>query len=89
MPLIYLATAEDLAQWQVGQLLWSLQQGYRDFTISCFDTAAMGFPVEMAAAAVLKAAAEFLHSHPEAASLTILCGDEASYKAYSSRLNMW
>ena len=87
MPLIYLATAEDLARWQVDQLNWSLQQGHRCCTISCFDTAPMGFPIEQAAAVVLGTVLEFLCSHPETERLTILCGDEASFRAYSVLLD--
>ena len=34
MPLIYLATAEDLASWYVSQLSWSLEHGEHDLSIS-------------------------------------------------------
>ena len=35
MPLIYLASPEDLAQWSVSQLTWDLEQGQRDLSLSC------------------------------------------------------
>ena len=64
MPLIYLATSQDLASWYVSQLSWSLEHGERDLSISCFDSASLGFPVSKAAAAVLKAVMDFLYDHP-------------------------
>ena len=50
MPLIYLASPEDLAQWSVSQLAWDLDQGRQSLTLSCFDTASLGFPLPQAAA---------------------------------------
>ena len=73
MPLIYLASPEDLAQWSVSQLAWDLEQGRQSLTLSCFDTASLGFPLPQAAAAVLKAVMDFLYDHPEVEALTILC----------------
>ena len=55
MPLIYLASAEDLAAWQRDQLLWALSQGHRVLTVSCFDTAPLGFDIAPASMTVLKA----------------------------------
>ncbi len=89
MPLIYLAAPEDLARWCVSQLAWSLEQGERSLTLSCFDTASMGFPVEKAVPVVLKAVMDFLYDHPEAERLTILCAGESVYRAYSLHWNIW
>lgn len=89
MPLIYLASAEDLAAWQRDQLLWALSQGHRVLTVSCFDTAPLGFDIAAASMTVLKTLMDFVYDHPEIESLTILCGDDASYRAYSFHFNMW
>ena len=90
MPLIDLDSAEDLASWYAGGLLWSLEHGERALSISCFDSAAaMGIALDRAAQAVLKAVTDVLYDHPEAESLTILCGDAASYRAYSFYWNLW
>lgn len=90
MPLIYLSSAEDLASWYAGGLLWSLEHGERALSISCFDSAAtMGIALDQAAQAVLRAVTDVLYDHPEAGSLTILCGDAASYRAYSFYWNLW
>ena len=40
MPLIYLASAEDLATWYRSGLLWALDHGERALSISCFNSAA-------------------------------------------------
>ena len=89
MPLIRHASPEDLAQWSVSQLAWALEQGQRSLTLSCFDTASMGFPLPAAASAVLKAVMDFLYDHPEVEDLTILCEGEAAYRAYSLHWNIW
>ena len=89
MSLIYLASPGDLAQWYVSQLSWSLEQGQRELSISCFDTASLGFPVPKAAAAVLKAVMDLLYDHPDVERLTILCAGEEAYRAYSLHWNMW
>ena len=90
MPLIYLASPEDLAAWYRDQLLWSLAHGERDLAISCFDTAGpFGFDTGRAAYAVLRAVTEVLYDHPEAERLTIRCGDDASCRAYRFKWNMW
>lgn len=82
MPLIYLANAEDLARWQVDQLRWAYEHGERRLNLSCFDTRSMGFAVEPAAKVVLRAVREFLRECGDVESLTVFCGDEASYRAY-------
>lgn len=90
MPLIYLASAEDLAAWYRSGLLWALDHGERALSISCFNSAAtMGISLDEAAQAVLRVAADVLYDHPEAESLTILCGDEVSYRVYSFYWNLW
>lgn len=90
IPLIYLASPEDLAQWYAGGLLWSLERGERALSISCFDTGpAFGFPVSRAAEAVLRAAAGVLYDHPEAESLTVLCAGESCFRAYQFCWNLW
>ncbi len=89
MPLIYLASADDLARWQVDQLTWSLRQGHRALTVSCFDTAPMGYDIDSASQTVLELLIDFLRSHSEIESLTILCGDETAYKAYSLHFDLW
>jgi len=89
MPLIYLHTAEDLADWYRGQMDWAVEQGERELTVACFDTAPMGYDVGRAAYTVLKALTDFLYDHPEVASLRILCGDAAAHRAYSFHWNMW
>lgn len=89
MPLICLASPEDLAQWSVSQLAWDLGHGQRHLTLSCFDTTSMGFPIEKAVPAVLKAVMDFLYGHPEVERLTILCAGHAVYRAYSLHWNIW
>lgn len=89
VPLIRLASPEELAAWYASQMLWALEHGERALEIACFDTAAsQGFDTGEAARAVLRAAADVLYSHPEAESLTIRCGDDASARAYSFYWNM-
>lgn len=89
MPLHYLASAEDLAAWYAEGLLWSLEHGERTLAISCFDTkGAYGFDTDQAARIVLRAVTDVLYGHPEAESLTILCGDEESWRAYRFWWNM-
>lgn len=89
MPLIYLASAEDLATWYVSQLSWELEQGRTELSISCFDTAPMGYGVVQAAYTVLKAVTDFLYDHPRVTHLSILCGDDEAFRAYSFQWNMW
>ena len=89
MPLIYLASAQDLANWQLSQLEWAYAQGHRCLAISCFNTAAMGLDLAQAAYLVLKTVMDFLYDHPDIHQLQILCGDEASLQAYSFHWNMW
>ena len=89
MPLIYLASAEDLASWYRSGLLWALDHGERELSISCFNSAAsMGISLDEAAQAVLRVAADVLYDHPEAESLTVLCGDAGSWRAYCFWWNM-
>lgn len=88
-PLIHLASPEDLAAWYASGLLWALEHGERALEIACFDTAAsQGFDTGEAARAVLRAVTDVLYDHPEAESLTIRCGDDASARAYSFYWNM-
>lgn len=90
VPLICLASAQDLADWYTGGLRWSLERGERALAITCFDTAVtMGFDNAGAARAVLRAVTDLLYEHPEVESLTVLCGDEASWRAYRFCWNMW
>ena len=49
----------------------------------------MGIDLDQAAQAVLRVAADILYDHPEVESLTILCGDEISYRTYSFYWNLW
>lgn len=86
MPLIYLASADALAEWYVSQLEWAADHGHRELTISCFDTAPMGYEVAGAAHAVLQAIAIFLAKRSNITGLTILCGDETALRAYSRLL---
>ena len=86
MPLIYLATAEDLARWQVDQLRWAYEHGERRLNLSCFDTAGMGFDICDAAPVVLRAVMEFVQARGDVERLSVVCGDEASFRAYSRRL---
>lgn len=90
VPLIYLASPEDLAQWYASGLLWSLEHGERALVMNCFDTGpAFGFPAAKAAEAVLRAAANVLYDHPEAESLTIFCAGGTCFKAYQFCWNFW
>ena len=89
MPMIYLAKPEHLADWYVSQLNWSLGQGRRELSISCFDAVGMGHPVDESAPVVLRAVTNFLYDHPEVERLDILCAGDACYKAYSFHWNMW
>lgn len=84
MPLIFLATADDLARWQIDQLLWAYEQGHRTLAVSCFNTAAMGFDVAKATPIVIAAIVDFLCEHKDVAQLSILCGDDETYRAYST-----
>ena len=86
MPLIYLANAEDLARWQVEQLRWAYEHGERRLNLSCFDTAPMGFDVNDAATLVLGAVMEFLQECGDVERLSVYCGDDASYRAYTAQL---
>lgn len=86
MPLIYLASAEDLARWQVDQLRWAYEHGERKLSLSCFDTAPMGFDVNDAAPVVLGAVMEFLQGCGDVENLSVYCGDDASYRAYTAQL---
>lgn len=86
MPLIYLATAEDLARWQVDQLRWAYEHGERKLNLSCFNTDSMGFDVDHAAKVVLRAVSEFLRECGDVESLSVFCGDEISYRAYAMEL---
>ena len=89
MPLNYLASTEDLAEWYAGGLLRSLENGERTLAIACFDTErTCGFNMNRTAQAVLRAVTDVLYAHPEAERLTILCGDEASWRAYRFWWNM-
>ena len=83
MPLIYLANAEDLARWQVDQLRWAYEHGERRLNLSCLDTAGMGFDVGDAAPVVLRAVMIFMQECGDIESLSVFCGDESSYCAYS------
>ena len=90
VPLIALASPEDLAHWYANGLLWSLEHGARSLSITCFDTkAAFGFDMGTAAQAVLKAVTDVLYDHPEAERLTIFCADEPSWRAYRFHWNLW
>ena len=86
MPLIYLANAEDLARWQVEQLRWAYEHGERRLNLSCFDTAPMGFDINDAAQVVLRKVREFLQECGDVESLSVYCGDDASYHAYTAQL---
>ena len=90
VPLIYLDSPELLANWYVGGLLWALEKGERALVISSFNSAAaMGIDLDQAAQAVLRAVVDVLYDHPEAESLTILCGDQLSYRTYCFYWNLW
>ena len=82
MPLIYLASAEDLARWQKDQLEWAYQQGHRRLSISCYDTAPMGFDLHQTAEIVLTMVSEFLKSHTDVQKLEIWCGDKRVWNTY-------
>ena len=86
MPLIYLASAEDLAHWQVDQLRWAYEHGERRLNLSCFDTAPMGFDINDAAQVVLRKVMEFLQECGDVESLSVYCGYDASYHAYTAQL---
>lgn len=86
MPLIYLASPDVMAEWYVSQLEWAAAQGHRELSISCFDTAPMGYDISGAAHATLQVVASFLANHTDITSLTILCGDEKALRAYEQLL---
>ena len=89
MPLINFASAGDLAAWYAGGLRFSLERGERRLQISCFNAGAVfGFDMAQTVQLVLRAVTEVLYDHPEAESLTILCGDEESWRAYNFWWNM-
>ena len=86
MPLHMLASAEDLGEWYASGLLWSLEHGERDLSIACFDAKrTYGFNGNRTAQVVLRMVTDVLYAHPEAESLTILCGDDKSWEDY----NFW
>ena len=90
VPLIYLASPEDLALWYAEGLRWALDHGERELSITCYNTqAAFGFDNARAAQAVLRAVTDVLYDHPEAERLTILCGDDESWRAYRFCWNLW
>lgn len=90
IPLINFAAPEDLADWYAGGLLLSLERGERRLAITCFDAQAVfGFHPGRTAQAVLEAVMKVLYEHPEAESLTVVCGDEATWKAYRFCWNLW
>lgn len=89
MPLVELASAEDLAAWYVSQLERDLERGERSLSISCFDHAPGGQPLGRTAYTVLRTVMDFLYAHPQAERLTVRCGDGASFRAYSFQWNMW
>ncbi|MCI8657703.1 MAG: hypothetical protein HFF72_09750 [Oscillospiraceae bacterium] len=90
VPLIHLASPEDLALWYVSGLEWALDHGERALSITCYDTQrAFGFDMARAAQTVLRAVMDVLYKHPEAESLTILCGDEESWRACRFCWNLW
>ena len=89
MPLIYLASAEDLARWQKDQLEWAYQQGHRRLSISCFDTAPMGFDLHQTAAIILTMVREFLKSHTDVETLEVWCGDKTTWNTYCCTWNTW
>lgn len=86
MPLVYLATADDLARWLVDQLRWTYEQGERSLRLSLFDTAGMGFDLVDAAPVVLRAVMSFVRKCGDIESLAVFCGDELSFQAYSREL---
>lgn len=90
IPLIYLHSPEDLAEWYASALRWSLDHGERALSITCFDTdPAFGFDLNAAAPKVLKAVTDILYDHPEAKSLTIICAGAAAHRAYQFHWNLW
>lgn len=89
MPLIELASAEDLAAWYASQLEVALDQGERALAISCFDHAPGGQTLVQTAYTVLRTVMDFLYAHPQVERLTVRCGDDASFRAYSFQWNMW
>ena len=67
VPLIHLASPEDLALWYVSGLEWALDHGERALSITCYDTQrAFGFDMARAAQTVLRAVMDVLYKHPEA-----------------------
>lgn len=82
MPMIYLASAEDLARWQRDQLEWAYQKGHRRLSISCFDTAPMGFDLHQTTEIVLTMVSAFLKAHTDVEKLEVWCGDKATYQCY-------
>lgn len=90
MPLINFAAPAHLAEWYAGGLLDALAKGERRLVISCFDAGAVfGFDLPGTARLVLRAVTDVLYDHPEAESLEIVCGDEASWRAYNFCWNLW
>jgi len=90
MPLISFAAPEHLAEWYAGGLRHALERGERRLAIACFDVQAIfGFDLARTAQLALRAVTDVLYEHPEAESLEIACGDEASWRAYSFCWNLW
>lgn len=90
MPLISFAEPEHLAQWYAGGLLHSLERGERRLAIACFDVGRIfGFDLSRTAQLVLRAVTDVLYDRPEAERLEIICGDEASWRAYNFCWNLW
>ena len=90
VPLIYLASPEDLALWYADGLRWSLDHGERELAVTCCDTQrAFGFDTARAAQEVLRAVTDVLYDHPEAERLTVFCADEESWRAYRFCWNLW
>ena len=83
MPLIYLATPEDWADWYISQLERNIDRGEKDLSISVFSSGLCQQELCRTAQAVLRAAEALMQQTPSA-HLKILCGDEDAFCAYRS-----
>lgn len=83
-PLLLLATSEELAAWHIRALSASYERGERTLTLPCHT---LGFEAEQAADAVLRALSDFLRERRDIRHLLLLCGDDASFRAYSARIS--
>ena len=103
-PRIAFPHVQALADWYADQLTREYSEGKRALAVNCFATEDLGFSSNQAAYVVLRSLTQFLYSHEDVESLTILCGGPVAedvesltilcggpvaLRGYSLNWNMW